>query len=113
MHTPRRKFTFPWGDFELIGNSIKTNIGICELNYQENIILKELLNKPNNPVPKRLFQYALWGYEKENSRIPDIHVSSLRKKIMSIIPKNTSCPIQTIRNIGYQFVLVDNLCIIS
>ena len=53
----------------------------------------------------------IWGKEGGKSRVVDVHVASLRKKLSSLAPpsaRNTEKLIQTIRGEGYLIPAADN-----
>lgn len=72
----------------------------CPLTYPEVTILRMLISNRGAPVYREALQYALWGERRGSSRAVDMHVTSLRRKLMNL--GEESSPILTVRNVGYQ-----------
>ena len=68
-------------------NSILTN----SVSIEEYTILKKLLDNRGNQVPREALIFALWGKYKKNSRIVDMHITNLRKKIEILKKHDKSC----------------------
>ncbi|MFO7850385.1 MAG: winged helix-turn-helix domain-containing protein [Spirochaetia bacterium] len=56
----------------------------CRLTYHEVTILRMLISNRANPVYREALQYALWGERRDSSRAVDMHVASLRKKLIRL-----------------------------
>ena len=94
-------FSFPWGDFTLREGHLHCATLKLGLSVQEKIILKKLILNRNQPVSRDVLYYAMWGkpYTKK-SRVVDMHISSLRRKLYSHLPQSRGC-ITTLKGIGY------------
>ena len=95
-----------WNKLVLSQKSISTNIFSANISIEEYIILKKLIENKNEPVPREVLQYSLWGNQNENSRVVDMHISNLRKKIEILRKHDNSCcgRIKTIRSYGYMII---------
>lgn len=87
-----------WKDLIISFGSIRINDYKIPINYQQFLILKLLLSHRNAPVPRESFQYVLWGLLRPESRNVDMHISSLRKKLLQL---NTGNVIKTVTGFGY------------
>jgi len=76
------------------------------LSIEEYTILKKLIENRGEAVPREALMFALWGKHKENSRIVDMHISNLRKKLNIFKLKQKDCcgEIKTIRSYGYLII---------
>ncbi len=72
----------------------------CPLTHPEVTILRMLISNRGYPVYREALQYALWGERRYSSRAVDMHVTSLRRKLMHL--EDGSNPVLTVRGIGYQ-----------
>jgi len=86
------------------GNCLTDNSGkkcslLCE---KEKLLLKLLIKERNTLVPRNVLAHALWGEDRGSSRVIDVHIASLRKKIKDLLGKEYSGnPIVSIRGSGY------------
>ncbi len=97
----RKLFSFSWGDFTLVEGRLNCATVKLGLSVQEKIILKKLILNRNQPVSRDVLYYAMWGkpYTKK-SRVVDMHISSLRRKLYSHLPQSKGC-ITSLKGIGY------------
>jgi hypothetical protein len=97
----RKLFSFPWGDFTLLEGRLHCTMAKLGLSVQERIILKKLILNRNQPVSRDVLYYAMWGkpYIKK-SRVVDMHISSIRRKLYSHLPQSKAC-ITSLKGIGY------------
>lgn len=75
-----------------------------ELTILENRILLYFLKNTNKVVTREELMLEVWGYQADvNTRTLDMHIVRLRKKI----EKDSERPsfLQTVRGVGYQFVI--------
>jgi len=94
-------FIFPWGSFEIRGLGIHTPSGSCLLCGQEQKILRLLVTNRGEPVSRDALYYGIWGKPASaKSRVVDVHVSSLRKKLLRLFPESEGC-IRSVRGVGY------------
>ena len=77
-----------------------------DISIEEYVILRKLLENRGEAVPREALLFALWGNQKENSRVVDMHISNLRKKIKILKKHDNSCcgRIKTIRSYGYMII---------
>ena len=96
-----------WGDCILRGTRLLrgeaagSEAAEVELSLQEAVILKTLLANRGRPVSRQTLFYALWGRQPGRpSRVADVHVASLRKKLRRL-DGGAACGILTVRGVGY------------
>ncbi|MEA1911908.1 MAG: winged helix-turn-helix domain-containing protein [Spirochaetota bacterium] len=82
-----------------------TNFSI-KISIEEYTILKKLIENKDVPVPREALLFSLWGNNKDNSRVVDMHISNIRKKINIIKQHDNECcgSIKTIRSYGYMII---------
>lgn len=99
-------FIFPWGRLKLEALYAISEKGKKLLSYQEFKILKLLLLHRGEVVPRDVLFYSIWNNPgTKKSRIIDVHISSLRKKLKNIIPINCNDSfIISARNEGYLII---------
>jgi DNA-binding response OmpR family regulator len=94
-------FAFPWGSFEIRGLELCTPAGSCLLCAQEQRILRMLATNRGEPVSRDALYYGIWGKPASaKSRVVDVHISSLRKKLFRLFPESDGC-IRSVRGVGY------------
>ena len=100
-----KEFTL-WDKLILSQTTISTNDFSLPINIEEHIILKKLLDNQGDPVPREALLFALWGNYKNKSRIVDMHIAKLRKKIQLLKKYDNTCcgTIKTIRSYGYMVI---------
>jgi DNA-binding response OmpR family regulator len=98
-----KKYEFSWGRIGFSGNQVYISDKRILLTYQEMRVLKMLVEQRGNIVPREALFYTIWGNPgTESSRVVDVHIASIRKKIIAAI--NPACDIKiisSVRNIGY------------
>ncbi|WP_455381247.1 winged helix-turn-helix domain-containing protein, partial [Salinispira pacifica] len=52
-------------------------------------------------VTRQALYYALWGRDATDSRVVDMHVSHLRRKLSGVIPDGNGELIETVHGRGY------------
>ncbi len=93
---------FPWGKISLAGTQVYSPFGTVSLSVQEQKILKILFKQKGEIVLKETLYYVLWGHITKKSRVVDMHISSIRKKISLLIPEGISTDIiKTAYGLGY------------
>jgi DNA-binding response OmpR family regulator len=101
---PHRSFAFEWGRFKLQGTEIRSPEENCTLSHPEARILRLLLKAKGDPVSREVLYYALWGRpNRGSSRVVDVHISNLRKKLLRLFPDSKGC-IRSVRGKGYLLV---------
>lgn len=96
--------SFPtgWGTVRLAGSSAASQYGEVELSAGEYRILRVLLMQAGRPVPREVLYYALWGRTDKSSRVVDVHISSLRRKLRGIAaPSEAGGLVRSARGLGY------------
>lgn len=94
-------FSFPWGSFEIRGLELYTPTESCLLCGQEQRILRMLAINRGEPVSRDALYYGIWGKSASvKSRVVDVHISSLRKKLLRLFPESDGC-IRSVRRVGY------------
>jgi len=94
---------FSWGSVEFSPYEAVSPHGREALSYHEYIILKILTKHKGEIVPREVFQYFFWGLPRGESRVVDMYISLLRKKIKKLIGEGTRGEniIRTVRGKGY------------
>lgn len=76
---------------------------VVELTYKEYELLKYLMERPDQSIPRQELLDEVWGCDAlGESRTLDIHVGTLRQKIGD--DAGHSRYIKTIRGVGYRFI---------
>ncbi len=103
MSAISRNYEFPWGRIGFSGNDVFVADRRIPLTYQEARVLRMLVEQRGSVVPREALFYAIWGNRgSETSRVVDVHVASIRKKIHSILESKEDVKIiSPVRNIGY------------
>ena len=73
-----------WQDLILNQDNIISKGFSTAISLEEHDILKLLVQNRGEPVPREAIYYVLPGKHKRNSRVVDMHISNLRKKIRQI-----------------------------
>lgn len=82
---------------------IEWNGAVLEITTSEYALIDVLVRNAGRVVSKAdLFQQALGRPETRYDRSVDVHISNLRQKLGTL--EDGRSPIQTVRNIGYQFI---------
>jgi len=101
-----KKYQLNWNKLVLSQKNISTGNLSTEISIEEYMVLKTLIENKNEPVPREVLLYSLWGNQNENSRVVDMHISNLRGKIETLRKHDNSCcgRIKTIRSYGYMII---------
>jgi DNA-binding response OmpR family regulator len=76
--------------------------GRISLTYQESVILRTLARQQGKVISREVLAHFLGRKKTGSSRVIDVHISSLRKKIQRFLPSPYNInPIQSVRGIGY------------
>jgi DNA-binding response OmpR family regulator len=71
---------------------------------QEQSILRLLSANAGEPVSREALYYGIWGRPAaEESRVVDMHIASLRRKLRRLFPESGAC-IRSVRGVGYLIV---------
>jgi len=94
-------FAFAWGSFEIKELELHAPSASCLLCAQEQRILRMLVINRGEAVSRDVLYYGIWGKPaSEKSRVVDVHISSLRKKLLRLFPQSDGC-IRSVRGVGY------------
>ncbi len=95
---------FEYGDIFLNNDEhiVTVNGNVVKMTLKEFNLLKLLMSKAGNVVPRESILNDVWGFEYYGkTRTLDMHVKSLRSKLSEFSNKEY---IQTIRGVGYKFI---------
>ncbi|UCF99814.1 MAG: response regulator transcription factor [Spirochaetaceae bacterium] len=97
-------FSFSWGEFAVGSLQLRSPAGSCALSVQEQSILRLLAVNRGEPVSREALYYGIWGRPAgEESRVVDMHIAALRKKLRRLFPESGDA-IHTVRGVGYLIV---------
>jgi DNA-binding response OmpR family regulator len=92
---------FPWGELHLRDLAVCSPRECLPLSLPEYRILAVLLRHRGTAVSREVLRYAAWGRGADRrSRAVDVHVSSLRRKILKLFPASAGC-LRCLRGVGY------------
>jgi DNA-binding winged helix-turn-helix (wHTH) protein len=99
----QRQFQFEWGDLSLKGNLLISSERKTFVSHQEAKLLRLMLKNRGRVVSRESLFYVLWGKTPENpSRVVDVHVSSLNRKLRAVVPDMKDRRlIVSVRKVGY------------
>ncbi len=88
-------FTTEDNSYPLYGRKLALQATECstetdhvQLSLQEGVLLRLLLKQRGRIVPRDVLFYALWGKPpRRHSRVVDVHISSLRRKLSRLFPE--------------------------
>lgn len=91
------------GDIIYKGNHLRSPLDEVSLSHQESKILRILIKQRGQAVSREVLFYTLWGkLPAHRSRVIDVHISLIKKKIHSLAPENDRKDfIIPVRGIGY------------
>lgn len=97
------RFVFCGGVLRFAGREVIHSSGQVTLSYQESRILKLLLLNRGTAVTREALFYTLWGrLPAGESRVIDVHVSSIRRKLRDSLSMDRSTDvICSARGVGY------------
>jgi DNA-binding response OmpR family regulator len=94
-------FRFSWGSIALKNLELGSPAGSRSLCVQEQKILRLLAANAGQPVSREALYYGIWGKPASaESRVVDMHIASLRKKLRELFPQSGAC-IRSVRGVGY------------
>jgi DNA-binding response OmpR family regulator len=95
---------FVWGELRLKDLSVCSPTDSRPLSLPEYRILTTLLRYRGQAVPREVLRYSLWGRAGDSrSRCVDVHISSLRRKILELFPGSKGC-LRSLRGTGYSLI---------
>ena len=95
---------FMWHGLAVDTDSFSFNNNTAAISYQEFRIFKLLAEHEGTPVPRESLYYTIWGRPDPKSRVVDMHVSKLRKKLQSLLngaADSGGALISSVRGEGY------------
>jgi hypothetical protein len=96
--------SFSWGSFDIRSMELNSPAGSCALCAQERSILRLLAANRGEPVSREALYYGIWGRSAaKESRVADMHIASLRRKLRRLFPESGQC-IRSVRGVGYLIV---------
>jgi len=96
-----RRYRFGWGSFRLQSLHLVSGRVSCPLSSPELSILRLLADHRGQVVPREALYYAIWGRAaSRGSRVADVHVSRLRRKLLSVFPASAGA-LRSVRAQGY------------
>jgi hypothetical protein len=94
-------FGFSWGSFTIASLELRCAMGSCRLSEQEQRILRMLARSAGRAVSREALYYGIWGKPgSAQSRVVDVHIASLRRKLRRLFPQSGNC-IRSVRGVGY------------
>ena len=101
-----RNCDFHWGNLVIRDKHLLSGKNRVPLTHQEYRILKMLLKFRGEIVTREALFYAIWHKQPEHkSRVIDVHVSKLNRKLSSIhSDKNSQKTISSVRAVGYSIL---------
>jgi DNA-binding response OmpR family regulator len=98
---PSGTYSFTWGELQLRDLTVCSPADCRSLSLPEHRILVVLLRHRGAAVSREVLRYAAWGRTADRtSRAVDVHVSSLRRKILGLFPQSAGC-LRSLRGTGY------------
>lgn len=84
-------------------HEVRVDGQVVELTYKEYELLKYLMERPDQSIPRQELLDGVWGCDAlGESRTLDIHIGTLRQKIGD--DASHSKYIKTVRGVGYRFI---------
>ena len=101
---PHGELRFSWGVLSIGNLELSSPRGRCRLSVQEQSILRMLAANAGEPVSREALYYGIWGKPASpGTRVVDMHIASLRKKLQSLFP-GRGVSIRSVRGMGYLLV---------
>lgn len=98
----RERCAFPWGEVSLEGCTLLTPAGPVALRPIESRILRQLLASKGETVPREALVLRAWGRPaRASSRSLDMHIASIRKKVIGAVGAAGPRFISAVRGEGY------------
>jgi DNA-binding winged helix-turn-helix (wHTH) protein len=99
----KEDFQFSWGKIRVSSQKLHGSDSTEELTFQEAQLLRLLAQNAGEVVTREAFYYTLWGKPTGSSRVIDVYVSRLRRKLRAAVGLTDSAElIRSARGIGYQ-----------
>lgn len=104
-----RRFRVGGHVLEMAPGSLSGPKDTCGISHGEYLVLRLLVGHSDEVVPREVFFYALRRDVSTDSRLVDVYISRLRKKLekaVGILPDEAG--IQSVRGIGYRLISGDS-----
>lgn len=98
----QKTITFPLYSISLQGNVLQGPKGTIDLNDAEANIVRMLAVSENHRLNRTVLQQTLWPGLQVTSRMVDVTISRLRKKLAKISHEGKPLQIKAIQGFGYQ-----------
>ena len=100
---PHRRITIRGEHLLVSGQTLSNeNRQSIVLSYHESVLLRALSRQQGDVLTREALAYFLGVQTDKDSRLIDMHISTLRNKIRKLLPSGTSVnPIVSVRRIGY------------
>lgn len=99
----KEEFQFSWGRIRVSAQKLHGPQESLELSFPEAQLLGLLCENAGETVTREAFYYALWGTPNGSSRVVDVYISRLRKKLRAAIGGKESAElIYAARGVGYR-----------
>ena len=100
----QREIQFPEYNISLHKNMLHGPAGTIELNNTETSILQMLAVSEKHQISRSVLQKQLWPGLQRNSRMTDMTISRLRRKLDAVSDKNKPLQIKTLYGFGYKLL---------
>jgi hypothetical protein len=98
----RGRYAFAWGELSFEGNDLRTPAGLVALTLRESRVLRQLLAARGSAVPRDALACRAWGRPSPpGSRALDMHVASIRGKVIGAVRAAGPRFILAVRGEGY------------
>lgn len=99
----KEEFQFSWGRIRVSTQNLHGTEASCELSFQEAQLLRLLCQNAGEVVTRDAFYYTLWGKPSGFSRVLDVYMSRLRKKLRTVVgATDTTELVRAVRGVGYR-----------
>jgi len=109
--TNRCFIDYSWGRVSFTSFAVSSGKVTLAISHEEFLILRALARNPETPVPRDFLYRCIGRFDlKKDSRVVDVHVSSLRRKLRlcglshEVLPGSWN-PIRSFRSRGYGLCL--------
>ncbi|NBF40826.1 MAG: hypothetical protein GVY14_10460 [Spirochaetes bacterium] len=86
----------------LENRGLVSEVGRTGITAAECAVLELLIRRPGETVPREALFYALWGTDGGSSRLVDVYVSRLRRRLREVLPaRSPADPLRSVHGRGY------------
>ena len=84
------------------GDRLVSELGSTGITEGERRVLGILVRHRGEPVPREAFLYALWGTDAHRSRVVDVYISRLRRRLQEVLPASAEGSfLRSLRGFGF------------